>query len=89
MKHFLYQIVLLLFLGSSYITVTHIHHHDSNHHDDCEVCILISNFHSADISLSCIVIPFIEFSYEKVKHYQSFFIRKISKGFNSTAPPFF
>ncbi len=79
--------LLLLFLVTSYLTATHIHHDDKSHEDGCEVCIVIHNFHSADIPNSTINIPFIPYIYDEIKIYHSSPVTYINKGYYSTAPP--
>lgn len=52
MKKIKYQIIVLFVLFfhlfSSYHAATHIHHDMLTSHDDCKVCIVVKNLHSAD-----------------------------------------
>jgi len=89
MKHFLLSIILFLFLSSSYASATHIHDYDSNHQDNCDICIVINSLHSGDLSSISVTIDSIEYAYENIRFYQHLFIQQILKGFNSTAPPSF
>ncbi len=86
-KYFLLKTLLLLFLGTSYLTATHIHHDDLDHEDGCEVCIVVKNFHSADIPHSDIDISLVEYTYDEIKLYHISPVTDICKGFYSTAPP--
>jgi len=89
LKHLLLSTLLFLFLSSSYVSATHMHSTDSHHQDNCDICVIINNFHSGDISLLSFVIDAIEYNYECIQLNESFYIYQIFKGFNSTAPPSF
>jgi len=45
-KHFV-RILLFFYLFSAFVSASHIHHNDTEH-EDCDVCIVVKNLHSAD-----------------------------------------
>jgi len=63
------------------------HHECDEHADACEVCVIVNNFHSADIPDSQIHIAFLEYTYFSYAHFNATIPYKIQKGFYSTAPP--
>ena len=86
-KHFLLKTLLLLFLGTSYLTATHIHHDDLDHEEGCEVCVMVNNFHSADIPHATIDIASVEWYFDDIVLYENYPVKHTPKGFYSTAPP--
>ncbi len=86
-KHFLIKILILLFLGTSYLTASHIHHDDVDHDEGCEVCVVINNFHSGDIPHSTVEIPSVEYSYDEIAQYDNYPLKHLPLGYCSTAPP--
>ncbi len=87
MKHFLLKTLLFLFLGTSYLSATHIHHDELDHKDGCEVCVVVNNFHSADIPNATMDIPLVEYAYDEIRLCYISPVTHIYKGFYSTAPP--
>ena len=63
------------------------HHDDLDHEDGCDVCVVVNNFHSADIPHSTIDIPSVEYVYAEIKLHHISPVTHIYKGFYSTAPP--
>ncbi len=43
------RLLLFFYLFSSFASATHIHHDMHASQDDCKVCIVVKNLHSADI----------------------------------------
>lgn len=86
-KHFLIKILLLLFLASSTLTASHIHHDDVDHDEGCEVCVVINNFHSGDIPHSAVEILSLEYSYDEITQYANYPLKHLPLGYCSTAPP--
>jgi len=46
------RLLLFLYLFSSFVSASHIHHEAQASHDNCSVCIVVKNLHSGDITLS-------------------------------------
>ena len=63
------------------------HHECDEHADACEVCIVVNNFHSADIPDSTIDIPLVEYAYDEIRLHHISPVTHVRKGFCSTAPP--
>ncbi len=63
------------------------HHECDEHSDTCEVCIVVNNFHSADLPNSTIEIPSVEYTHDEIKLHHISPVTHIYKGFYSTAPP--
>ncbi|MCB4744244.1 MAG: hypothetical protein LGB07_01095 [Sulfurovum sp.] len=53
-KRFLYTI-LLIYLLSSFLQASHIHHDKHTSHDNCNICIVVKNLHGANITPPCIL----------------------------------
>ena len=81
------KIVLFLFFVSNTIASSHIHHHDSEHDHECEVCVIVNNFHSADVPPSAVVIASAAYSFYEVPLEHNYFFKHTLKGYYSTAPP--
>ncbi|WP_415406174.1 hypothetical protein ACLHDG_10435 [Sulfurovum sp. CS9] len=58
-----------------------------DHEDGCEVCVVVNNFHSADIPNSVIDIHSLEYAHDEIKLHHTSPVTHICKGFYSTAPP--
>ncbi|MBT8349357.1 MAG: hypothetical protein HKP62_07935 [Sulfurovum sp.] len=86
-RHFLIKILLLLFLSTSYLSASHIHHDDVDHEEGCEVCVVINNFHSGDIPHSTVEILSIGYSYDEISQYDNYQLGHLPLGYYSTAPP--
>jgi len=86
-KHFLIKILLLLFLGTSYLTATHIHFDELEHEEGCEVCVVINNFHGGDISHAKVEIPSLSCNYDEIVFCESYTFTHLPLGYYSTAPP--
>jgi len=86
-KHFFIKILLLLFLTSSTLTASHIHHDDLDHEEGCEVCVLVHNFHGVDLPHSTIEISSVEYSDDETAFHEYYFLKYTFKGYYSTAPP--
>ena len=88
MKQILIRFLLLFYLGSSFLSATHIHK-DHLVHDDCKVCIVVKNLNSADVP-SSESLNFVVLLPEQIlltpKQLHSI---AIDKGFFSHAPPLF
>ena len=65
----------------------HIHHDCEDHSDACEVCVIVKNFHSADIPHLTIDIPSVEWHVDDIVLYENYLLKHTHKGFCSTAPP--
>lgn len=65
----------------------HIHLDELHHVDDCEICVIIQNFNSADIPALQIEIASLEYTHCKCFYVNAYIPYKIQKGFHSTAPP--
>jgi len=63
------------------------HHDCEDHSDACEVCVIVKNFHSADIPYAPIIIPPFEYAHDEIRGHHISPVTHISKGFYSTAPP--
>jgi len=50
-KHFV-RILLFFYLFSAFVSASHIHHDDTAHDEGCDVCIVVKNLHSGDITPS-------------------------------------
>ncbi len=80
---------LLFYLLSSFLSATHIHNDEHVSHNDCKICIVVKNLHSADAP-NIATLPLIDaIHYQKIAIYHSLFVRAIEKGFDAHAPPLF
>ena len=81
------KLLLLVYLFSSYLGATHIHKEAFSAHDNCKVCIVVKNLHSAD-NPSTPILPFISQYKEALRDpYRNCFLQAIYKGFDAHAPP--
>ena len=87
-KQLLIKILLFLFLVSSTLSAVHIHH-DDDHEEGCEVCVVINNFQSGDIPDSTVEIASLECSFDEIVQYESNVSKHLPLGYHSTAPPSF
>ena len=86
---FLYKVLLLLFLGTSYLSAIHIHQDEHELESACEVCVVTNSFKSLDIPNAIIdIASFKQNHFYKLLH-KSFHIVYINKGYCSTAPPLY
>lgn len=89
-QRFVIRLLLFFYLTSSYLSATHIHHNDVEHHSDCKVCIVVKNLHGGEapnLDSKCLTCAA---HYEMIASFQNPFINTILlKGFNATAPPLF
>ena len=89
MKYTIIRLLLFIYLASTYLGATHIHHKAFDSSTDCKVHFLIKNLNSADTTdssfniLNCLV------CFEYIPFNTNYFIQPIIKGFNSQAPPYF
>ena len=87
-KHFV-RILLFFYLFSAFVSASHIHHDDKTAHEDCDVCIVVKNLHSGDITPS-VTLENIVYIYNPilllVVHYTQY---NNLKYIHSQAPPFF
>jgi len=87
-KTFLIKILFFFYLSSSYLSAVHMHHACEDHSDTCKVCIMVKNFHSADIPDTHITISTLACTHDEIKLHYTSPITYICKGFYSTAPPY-
>jgi hypothetical protein len=81
------RIVLFLYLTSSYLSATHIHHKAVEQHGKCKVCIIIKNLHSKDILDSNPLCLNCNNYYELIQFIQQQFSKISLKGFYANTPP--
>ena len=86
-KYLFIKILLFLFLVSSSLSASHIHHDDADHEAECEVCIVLNNFHSADLPSSTVTIPELGHFFDAIMLPENYRLTHHSKGYYSTAPP--
>jgi len=63
------------------------HHECDEHADACDICVLVNNFHSADIPHSTIDIASVEWYFDDIVPHENYPLKHTLKGFHSTAPP--
>ncbi len=63
------------------------HHECEDHTDTCEMCVIVKNFHSADIPDAHITISPFEYAHNDIELHYITPVTHIYKGFYSTAPP--
>lgn len=86
-KSFIVTLLFFFYLSSSYVSAVHIHHDGEDHSDTCEVCVIVKNFHNANMPDIAIVIPFLEYTFNEKKYHHLSSVTPVCKGFCSTAPP--
>jgi len=65
------------------------HHECEDHADACEVCVIVKNFHSADMPDAHITISSFEYTHDEIRLHHVSPVTHIYKGFYSTAPPLY
>lgn len=81
--------LLLFYLFSSYLGASHVHYDGHTSQDDCQVCLVVKNLHSADLPTGDIL-SIIESSVaEKIHCLQDIVLSTLYKGFDAHAPPLF
>ena len=86
-KYLFIKTLLFLFLVSSSLSASHIHHDDADHEAECEVCIVINNFYSGDTPKSTVEIASLECTFDEIVQYESYALKHLPLGYYSTAPP--
>ncbi|QOP41136.1 hypothetical protein [Sulfurimonas marina] len=81
------QIVLVFFLGSSYLSASHVHLDNTCDDTECELCIVVKNFQNISLDTPTDSSVFIPYSYEHIESETSIKLAINFKGFFSTAPP--
>jgi|GEM_PF-1807360 len=88
-KQFIIRIIFFFYLSSSYLSASHIHNDELEHHGDCKVCLLVKNLHCGDIPALEVITVSDFFNNKSVLFYEKLCIKNIYKGFNAHAPPLF
>jgi len=83
--HFL----LFFYLFSSFLSASHIHHDAQLSHDDCKVCLVVKNLHSADAPTGDTLSILENSSTEDIFFIQNIPLPTLHKGYDSHAPPLF
>jgi hypothetical protein len=86
-RHFFIKIFLFLFLASNTVAASHIHHDDPDHGQECEICLIVNNFHSADVPHSAVDISMIAYGFDETALQHDHVLKLTLKGYYSTAPP--
>jgi hypothetical protein len=89
MQSIVVKLLLFVYLTSTYLSATHIHHKDLESSSKCKVHILVKNLNSADALDSSFDLLMCEGCFEPILFYNNFFIQPLIKGFNAQAPPYF
>jgi len=63
------------------------HNNDLGHEDGCDICVVVHNFHSADIPPATIELPLVECHFCPIVLHDNYPPKHSDKGFYSTAPP--
>ena len=80
---------LLFYLLSSFLSATHIHNDEHVSHNDCKICIVVKNLHSADAP-TITTLTVVETDHcQKIAISHTLFVSAIEKGFDAHAPPLF
>jgi len=88
LKFILIRLLLFLYLTSSYLSTTHIHH-DKLESIDCKIHNLVKNLNSSDTPNEPFKLFECNIYFKTITFYANFFIQPIIKGFDAHAPPFF
>jgi len=83
--HFL----LFFYLFSAYLGATHVHCDEHTSQDDCKVCLVVKNLHSADVPTGNILSILAESTTEDIFFIQNIPFSTRHKGFDANAPPLF
>jgi hypothetical protein len=83
--HFL----LFLYLFSSYLSATHIHNNSHTSQDNCQVCLVVKNLHSADAPTIDTLPVFKNIQTEETHYIQTIVLSTPYKGFDAHAPPLY
>lgn len=87
MKYFVLKSLILFYLLFSLSNTIHIHGHDDEHVDDCQICIIVQTFFDLPLATANINISYNLFPYLLI-NYESFTTEILKlKGFYSHAPP--
>jgi hypothetical protein len=86
-RHFSIKIFILLFLASYTFAASHIHHDNPDHEHECEICIIVNHFHSADIPHTPVYLSLVQYSFDEISLQSDYFFKLTHKGYYSTAPP--
>ncbi len=87
-KQIIIKLLLLFYLFTSYVNATHFHHEEVDV-DNCQICIVLKVFHSADLSSSDIHFIFPDLFYITSYFGKSSNVALCHKGYYATAPPSF
>ena len=85
---FIFYIFILLYISSSYLSVSHFHTDTNQSHTDCKICMVNSNLHDGDLPTSLSLFSIHRGYFEGFSLIQNFATVTIRKGFYSQAPPF-
>jgi len=88
LRFILIRLLLFLYLTSSYLGATHIHH-KALESIDCKVHILVKNLNSADTPDNSFEMLGCEVCFESIIFNHSYRVQPLIKGFDAQAPPFF
>ena len=83
--HFL----LFFYLFSSYLGATHIHCDAHASQDNCKVCLVVKNLHSADAPSTETPYTLENTPIEEIHCIQNIVLSTLYKGFDAHAPPLF
>jgi len=83
--HFL----LFFYLFSSYLGATHVHNDSHASQDDCQVCLVVKNLHSADAPTTEALSALKNTLTEETYYIQDIVLSTLYKGFDAHAPPLF
>jgi len=87
-KHFV-RMLLFLYLFSSFVSATHIHHDALESHVDCKVCLVVKNLHSADVPSSYTFENKLPYYLTVLVFQNTCYDSQVIKGYNAHAPPSF
>jgi len=89
MQSIVIKLLLFIYLTSTYLSATHIHHKVLNSSSECKVHILVKNLNSADALNISFELLICEGCFESIVFYSNYFVQPLIKGFNAQAPPYF
>ena len=86
---YIMRMLILFYLLSSFLSATHIHYDNDAVNDECQICIVVNNFNSADIPETH-TLASITFTIRAIVNDEiHIFSTTIYRGFYSQAPPLF
>jgi len=91
-SHIKGQLVALLlysYIVTAFLSATHVHADETDHHDNCDVCIIMHNFIGTDIPPSDTLVAILDAPYICALYQETSRFTACEKPYHAQAPPNF